>query len=65
MDWQLIAVILTIAAAIAYLARSAFLAWTGTGKGCGSSCGQCKTAAPEETAADARRIRLPQVTVKD
>jgi hypothetical protein len=60
MDWQLLAVIAALVLALAYVARSTWRTWSGTGKACASACGGCVKPAPMAAEAG-RRITLPQV----
>jgi hypothetical protein len=55
MDGQLLIVGLVVAAAGAYLLRSAWKTWAGKKTGCGSGCGRCVPAAEPEKPG---RIRL-------
>ena len=60
MDWQLALVGAAVAAAVGYLARSAWRTWfAGKPGGCGSGCGKCATPADEPKATG--RITLPRV----
>ncbi|HEV3263800.1 MAG TPA: FeoB-associated Cys-rich membrane protein [Gemmataceae bacterium] len=43
-DWQLIAVLVIVAVAAAYLARMTWRSWRGSKTGCGGGCG-CNTKA--------------------
>jgi FeoB-associated Cys-rich membrane protein len=57
---QLVLVGAVIAAAVLYIARSAWKTWFGkSSKGCGAGCGKCATAPPEPK--QEGRFPLPQV----
>lgn len=56
MEWQLIAVLVVIVAAVGYVARAAWKTWFGRKAGCASACGGC--AKPEPVG---KRIALPRV----
>ena len=59
MDNQLLAVIVTIVAASAYLAYSSWRTWFAKkSPGCGSGCGNCAKPTPE---VNAHRIALPMI----
>ncbi len=62
MDWQLITVVVVLALAVGYVARSAWRTWFGpAGKGgCASGCGTCASATPTNRPEDRRRIELPR-----
>lgn len=59
MEWQLIAVLAAVAAALGYVARAAWKTWFGRKAGCGSACGGC--AKPADGPGDGKRIALPRV----
>lgn len=60
MDWQLAIVGAAVAAAVGYLARSAWRTWFAAKPGgCGAGCGTC--AAPADEAKMPGRISLPRV----
>jgi len=65
MDWQLAGVTGTIVISLVYVTRSMLQSWRGE-RSCGSGCGKCSAEQPVQTTADsaanARRIRLPQVS---
>jgi len=60
MDEQLIAVVLIVAGALAYLGRSAWRTWSGRGGGCGKkcSCGPKPEAGPRLIPAEELTLRL-------
>jgi hypothetical protein len=58
MEWQLIAVLLMLAAAVGYLVRAAWTTWAGRKAACGSACGGCSKPAAEN---GGKRIALPRV----
>jgi len=58
-DWQLVAVLLAVAAALGYVTRAAWKTWFGRKAACASSCGGCAKPADEEGAG--KRIALPRV----
>lgn len=58
MSGQLAAVLVLVAAAGLFLARSTWRTWLGPAGGCGSGCGKCATPADEPAT---RRIALPRV----
>lgn len=60
MSVQLVAVVLIVAGAVAYLLRATWKTWAGKSAGCGSGCGGCARP-PEELATVKARLRLPQV----
>jgi hypothetical protein len=60
MELQLIAVVVIVAAAAAFLIRATWKTWTGKKSGCVSGCGKCGTPAPSTPEAKGR-ISLPQV----
>jgi hypothetical protein len=63
MDWQLVAVGLLVAGALAYLISQAWRSWKGSRRGCGG----CRCAAPRETEAQqeaAHFIPAGQLTVR-
>jgi hypothetical protein len=45
MDWQLVVVLVIVAAAVLYLARASWRAWRGKKAGCGGGCSCAKTPA--------------------
>ena len=58
MEWQLIAVLLALAAAVGYLVRASWKTWFGRKAGCGSACGGCAKPVAENVG---KRIALPQI----
>ena len=60
MDGQLAAVLVILGAAGIYLIRGTWRTWFGSSVSCGSGCGKCSSAAPQEEPAG-RRISLPRV----
>lgn len=55
---QLVATLVIVGLAAAYVGRSMWKAWTGRKTGCGSGCGTCATSAAP---APNGRISLPQI----
>ena len=64
MDWQLAVVVLSIAAATAYIGRRAWRTWRRKASGCGGCGTGCKSAASKEASTLARLIPLEQITVR-
>jgi hypothetical protein len=64
MEWQFPIVMLAVAGAVLFLARSAWRTWSGAKGGCGGSCGCGKnSAAGQEHAARPTLIPLEQLTL--
>jgi hypothetical protein len=64
MDWQLLAVGLLVAGAVAYLGRSAWRTWAGVKGGCGGGCGCAKGSAPAADSARGTLIPVEQITLR-
>jgi hypothetical protein len=62
-DWQLILVFLSVAAAGAYLVRQTWRTWRGKGAGCGGGC-RCDGKASASKNSDARFIPAEQLTLR-
>jgi hypothetical protein len=65
MDWQLILVLLIVAAAVVYLARSSWRTWRGRKTGCGGGCSCAKTSvAPAGAREGGTLIPLEQLSLR-
>lgn len=58
---QLVATLVIVGLAAAYVGRSMWKAWTGRKTGCGSGCGTCAVPKPPAAPAPNGRISLPQI----
>jgi hypothetical protein len=65
MDWQIVTVVLIVAAAVLYLGRAGWRVWSGAKGSCGGSCGCGRAgAAGKETVATPTIIPADQLRLR-
>ena len=63
-DWQVIAVLVIVAVAAAYLARVTWRSWRGSKTGCGGGCGCAAKAPAAEKNGQAALVTTDQLTAR-